>query len=153
MEKYGFFSSVDGDRLYTAADFTSYFGRFLTNGYFSVEPEGLKVTANGTLELTVNAGSMWINGHIYELTEPKVLTVDTQANFARRDRVVIKLDHVAREIRAEIKKGEGSEYPVYCKQNHWFCAKDCPVCPDCPICQKYSHNGKREKHSDKRHHF
>lgn len=113
MEKYGFFSSVDGDRLYTAADFTSYFGRFLTNGYFSVEPEGLKVTANGTLELTVNAGSMWINGHIYELTEPKVLTVDTQANFSRKDRIVIKLDHIAREIRAEIKKGEGSEYPVY----------------------------------------
>ena len=113
MEKYGFFSSVDGDRLYTAADFTSYFGRFLTNGYFSVEPEGLKVVANGTLDLTVSTGSMWINGHIYELTEPKVLTVDTQANFSRKDRVVIKLDHINREIRAEIKKGEGSEYPVY----------------------------------------
>lgn len=113
MEKYGFFSSVDGDRLYTAADFTSYFGRFLQNGYFSVEPDGLKVSANGTLELTVNAGSMWINGHIYELTEPKILTVDAQANFARRDRVVVKLDHIAREIRVEIKKGEGSEYPVY----------------------------------------
>ena len=46
----------------------------------------------------------------------------------------------------------GSEYPVYCKQNHWFCAKDCPVCADCPICAKYAKPGKREKHSDKHHH-
>lgn len=113
MEKYGFFSSVDGDRLYTAQDFTSYFGRFLTNGYFSVEPGGLKVTANGTLELTVAPGSMWINGHIYELTEAKTLTIDAQANLARKDRVVIKLDHVNREIRAEIKKGEPSDVPSY----------------------------------------
>lgn len=113
IEKYGFFSSIDGDRLYTASDFCDYFGRFLQNGYFSVEPDGLKVVANGTLELTVLPGSMWINGHIYELTETKTLTVDTQANFSRKDRIVIKLDHVNREIRAEIKKGEGSEMPVY----------------------------------------
>ena len=90
MEKYGFFSSVDNDRLYSAKDFTSYFGRFLQNGYFSVEEDGLKVLANGTLELTVSTGSMWINGHIYENTEPLVLTVDTQANMSRKDRVIIK---------------------------------------------------------------
>lgn len=113
MEKYGFFSSVDGDRLYSAEDFTSYFGRFLQNGYFSVEENGLKVLANGTLDLTVSTGSMWINGHIYELTEAKTLTVDTESNLSRRDRVVVRLDFVNREIKAVIKKGEASDNPVY----------------------------------------
>ncbi len=42
---------------------------------------------------------------------------------------------------------------MYCKQNHWFCPKDCPVCPDCPQCAKYAKPGQRERHSDKHHHF
>lgn len=113
MEKYGFFSSINEDRLYTAQDFTSYFARFLDNGYFSAEENGLKVSANGTLDITVNNGVMWINGHVYELTEPKTLSVDVEANLNRRDRVVVVLDYVNREIRAEIKKGEPSDSPEY----------------------------------------
>ena len=113
MEKYGFFSSVDGDRLYSAQDFCEYFSYFLTNGVIDMKNGALQVVANGTLELTVNPGVMWIDGHVYQLTEPKTLTVEAQANFARRDRVVVKLDHVAREIRVELKKGEGSDAPIY----------------------------------------
>lgn len=113
MEKFGFFSSIDGDRLYTAKDFTSYFGMLLTNGIFDVNNAALKVTANGTLEITVNPGVMWINGHVYELTEPKTLVVDTEGNMSRRDRVIVKLDYVNREIRTEIKKGVASNNPVY----------------------------------------
>lgn len=113
MERYGFFSSVNEDRLYTAQDFTRYFSRFLQNGYFSVEENGLKVVANGTLDITVLPGTMWINGHVYELLEPKVLAVDTEANLSRCDRVVVVLDHINREIRTEIKKGIASDNPEY----------------------------------------
>lgn len=113
MEKYGFFSSINEDRLYTASDFTSYFNLFLDNGIFDLHFGALKVTANNTLEITVNEGVMWINGHVYELTEPKILTVEPEANLSRRDRVIVVLDHVNREIRAEIKKGEPSDSPEY----------------------------------------
>ena len=113
MERYGFFSSVNEDRLYTAQDFTRYFSRFLQNGYFSVEPDGLKVTTDTLLNLSVKPGVMWINGHVYELLEPKILAVDTEANLSRRDRVVVVLDHVNREIRTEIKKGIASDNPEY----------------------------------------
>ena len=113
MERYGFFSSVNEDRLYTAQDFTRYFSRFLQNGYFSVEPDGLKVTTDTLLNLSVTPGTMWINGHVYELLEPKILAVDTEANLSRRDRVVVVLDHVNREIRTEIKKGIASDNPEY----------------------------------------
>ena len=115
MEKYGFFSSINEDRLYTASDFTRYFSRFLQNGYFSAEKDGLKVVANSTLDIAVLPGTMWINGHVYELTEPKTLSVDTEANLSRRDRVVVVLDYVNREIRTEIKKGipsDNAEYPA-----------------------------------------
>lgn len=113
MEKYGFFSSINEDRLYTASDFTSYFNLFLDNGIFDLAYGALKVTANNTLEISVNPGVMWINGHVYELTEPKTLTVEPEANLSRRDRVIVVLDHVNREIRAEIKKGEPSDSPEY----------------------------------------
>lgn len=113
MEKYGFFSSINNDRLYTAEDFTSYFARFLQNGYFSVNENGLKVMANGTLELSVLPGTAWINGHVYELTEIKKLLIEPTANLARKDRVVIKLDYVERKIYTEIKKGEPSDNPTY----------------------------------------
>lgn len=113
MEKFGFFSSIDNDRTYTAKDFTEYFSKFLSNGILDLKDGALKVFANGSLDLTVNPGEMWINGHVYKNTEPLTLTIDTQADLARKDRVMIRLDHVNREIKAYIKKGEPSSTPAF----------------------------------------
>jgi hypothetical protein len=33
-EKYGFFNSSDGDRVYDATDFAAYFGSLVSNGVF-----------------------------------------------------------------------------------------------------------------------
>lgn len=108
MEKFGFFSSIENDRLYTAKDFTSYFARFLTDGIFDVNNNALKVSANGSLDITVAPGVMWIKGHVYELTEPKTLTIDAEGASNRKDRVIVRLDYVNREIRTIIKKGTSS---------------------------------------------
>ena len=112
MEKYGFFSSINDDRVYTAADFTSYFSKFLQNGYFP-DDKAFVVEANGTLELKVNPGTMWINGHVYELTDKKTLTVEVESNLSRKDRIVVRLDYVNRKIETVIKKGIASEKPSF----------------------------------------
>ena len=113
MEKYGFFSSINNDRLYTAEDFTSYFAKFIQNGFFPLPNNAFTVEANGTLDIKVNPGTMWINGHVYELTEQKEIHINAgDGILSRIDRIVVRLDYVNRKIETVVVEGELSSTPV-----------------------------------------
>ena len=113
MEKYGFFSSINNDRLYTAEDFTSYFAKFIQNGFFPLPTNAFTVEANGTLDIKVNPGTMWINGHVYELTEQKEIHINAgDGILSRIDRIVVRLDYVNRKIETVVIEGELSSTPV-----------------------------------------
>lgn len=113
MEKYGFFSSVNEDRLYTAKDFTNYFSKFIQNGFFPLPNNAFTIEANGTLILKVNPGTMWINGHVYELTEQKELTLNAgDGILSRIDRIVVRLDYVNRKIETIVVQGALASEPV-----------------------------------------
>jgi len=113
-EKYSFFNSVNGDRKYSADDWSNYFSKFLTNGYFSNVASNLQVLGNnGNMTTVVKSGAAWINGYMYQNTSDLFLTHDVADGVLNRiDRIVVQLDYVNRLMKTVIKKGTFASSPV-----------------------------------------
>lgn len=113
-ERYGFFNAVETssgtyDRTYNAEDFASYFSKFIGNGVFANPSDGLKVSAQSGLKVTVKAGSAYIDGYYYELTENKTLTIQVNSSsYVQTDSVVIRLDKTNRKMSLELKRNDTS---------------------------------------------
>lgn len=109
-EKYGFFNAVETssgvyDRTYNAEDFASYFSKFIGDGVFANPTDGLKVSAQSGLKVTVKAGSAYIDGYYYELTEDTTLTIQVNSSsYVQTDSVVVRLDKVNRKMSLELKR-------------------------------------------------
>lgn len=109
-EKYGFFNAVETssgvyDRTYNAEDFASYFSKFIGDGVFANPTDGLKVSAQSGLKVTVKAGSAYIDGYYYELTEDKILTIQVNSSsYIQTDSVVVRLDKVNRKMSLVLKQ-------------------------------------------------
>ena len=113
MEKFMFFNSSGGDRVYDAADFASYFGKLVSNGIFTKTADSLKVSAASGMNITVQPGSAWIDGYCYENTELLVMAVSTADGINPRiDRVVLRWSAVDRNIKLAIKPGAAASSPV-----------------------------------------
>ena len=111
-EKYGFFNSSGGDRVYNAADFAGYFSKLVSNGIFSKTADNLKVNATSGMNIQVQPGSAWIDGYCYENTEPLTLAVSTADGINPRiDRVVLRWSAVDRNIVLAIKAGASAASP------------------------------------------
>lgn len=113
-ERYGFFNAVETssgvyDRTYNAEDFASYFSKFISNGVFVNPTDGLKVSAQSGLKVIVKAGSAYIDGYYYELTENKTLTVRVNSSsYIQTDSVVIRFDKINRKMSLELKSNDTS---------------------------------------------
>lgn len=113
-EKYGFFNAVETssgvyDRTYNAEDFASYFSKFIGDGVFANPTDGLKVSAHSGLKVTVKAGSAYIDGYYYELTEDTTLTIQVNSSsYVQTDSVVVRLDKVNRKMSLELKRNNTS---------------------------------------------
>lgn len=113
-ERYGFFNAVETssgvyDITYNAEDFASYFSKFIGNGVFANPSDGLKVSAQSGLKVTVKAGSAYIDGYYYELTENKTLTIPiNSSSYVQEDSVVIRLDKTNRKMSLELKQNNVS---------------------------------------------
>lgn len=107
--------SSDGtyDRTYTAKDFTNYLNLLVGNGVFPNPSTQLQVEASTGMNVVVNAGSGWINGHKVENTADLILSVDaSDVVLSRIDRVVLYLDNTAREMGIKVLKGTAATTPV-----------------------------------------
>lgn len=60
-----FFNAVDGDRVYSAADWAEYFASFIGNGVFGSPSTNLQVSPGDGMNVSVAAGLAWINGYFY----------------------------------------------------------------------------------------
>lgn len=100
---YGFFDSIEGDRLYSAEDLTGYFLRLIPSG---VLPGGLEVTASG-LTVSVSAGRGFLRTRWVNVTEPETLEVAACTSGVRQDRVVLRLNTLdaVRSISLAVKQG------------------------------------------------
>lgn len=107
--------NMEPDRLYEAEIFRKYFAKFLSNGvyfgqYKNYGENGMKVSANGGLNIKVNAGAGIIEGADFENEEDKIFTLERPTSGNRVDRVVVKLDKTlaVRETKLYIKEGNGT---------------------------------------------
>lgn len=107
--------NMEPDRLYEAEMFRKYFAKFLSNGiyfgqYKNYGENGMKVSANGGLNIKVNAGAGIIEGADFENEEDKIFTLERPTSGNRVDRVVVKLDKTlaVRETKLYIKEGNGT---------------------------------------------
>ena len=99
MNKYGFFSSMNGDRKYSAEDFCSYFKDIFTDGILGDSAANLRVSSAGGMAVSVSAGTAYIQGHFYRPDTAEMLTVSSaDTTYGRKDRVVIRLDREQRMI-------------------------------------------------------
>lgn len=96
---YGFFNSLNGDRVYNADQMSEYFKGLVSDGVYNSVGDGLAVKANSGLGITVGTGravigSKWLeNDAIYNLTLNAAHVI-----LNRYTAVVIQLDLVNRVI-------------------------------------------------------
>lgn len=105
-----FFNAVlqDGvyDRVYDAEDVTSYLDLLVSDGVFPNPSTNLQVMAGTGMQVSVQPGQGWIQGHKMINTAALPLTI-TAANalLARIDRVIFYVDYAAREMGIAVKTG------------------------------------------------
>lgn len=113
-EYFRFFNSSEGDpREYTASEFAEYFSQFLSDGLYAQDGNtGLKVTAGTGLNVKVAPGYAFIRGYLYKNDATINIALDPADSMLNRiDRVVLRFDEVAREIKVSLKKGTFSSTP------------------------------------------
>ena len=113
-EYFRFFDSTENDvREYTAAEFSEYFSKFLSDGVYTENGEmGLKVTTINGFNIRVSPGYAFIRGYMYKNDADIELTLDPpDVVLDRIDRVVLKLDIVNRTINIQLKKGTLGSQP------------------------------------------
>lgn len=106
---YGFFNSVNNDRVYDAADVARFLKNFFTNGVFN---NTLQVTTNDNMTISVSKGQANIEGYTYENTESLTLNInDSDNTLSRIDSVIIRLDLSNRQITTQILQGSTATEP------------------------------------------
>lgn len=108
-EKYGFFNSINNDRVYDASDVAGFLSKFFTNGIFN---NSLSVSANDNMTVSVATGTANINGYSYENTASLTLDVNDADNTLNRiDSVILRLNLSDRNITAMILEGQTATTP------------------------------------------
>lgn len=112
---YGFFNSVNGDRLYNADDISNYFLKLISNGVFATPSNAMQVQESSRMNVSVSAGWGFINCKWLNNDSAYNLTLDA-ADIAlnRIDRVVMRLnaDRTLRNMELAIVKGTPAATPA-----------------------------------------
>lgn len=111
---YGFFNSVNGDRLYNADDISNYFLKLISNGVFATPANAMQVQENDGMTVQVSAGWGFINCKWINNDAPYLLTLDAADVVLNRiDRVVMRLNasNDVRTMELAIKKGTPASNP------------------------------------------
>lgn len=113
---YFFNAILDGetyDRVYNAEDFVSYLDKIVGSGVFPTPSDQLQVRASSGMDIIVNEGEGWINGHKLVNTADLTLTVDaSDVLLGRIDRVIFYADNTERAMGIEILKGTAAVNPT-----------------------------------------
>jgi hypothetical protein len=117
-QKSGFFNALLNagvyDRTYSADDYCDNLATIISNGVLRSQNDDLKVTASG-LNLSVNIGRAWINGHYYNNTTAYALpAVSPPTGGSRIDNVVLRFDNTVtgRSITIQYVQGTAATSPV-----------------------------------------
>ena len=113
----GFFNAQlvgeEYDRVYLAEQFAAYFASFIGNGVFGSSMQQLEVVANNDMTTNVLSGQAWINGWWYRNTDVYTLSHSVADGvLSRIDIVVLRWDHLARDMYLAVIEGTPSANPV-----------------------------------------
>lgn len=112
--KYGFFNSVNNDRLYTAEDMTYPYKGIVSNGVIAsnTKSDGFQVKGNNTMTVSITKGFGMFDGKWAELDSDMSLTVPTaHVTLTRIDSVVVKVDNSARTVAIVYNNGTPATSP------------------------------------------
>lgn len=111
---FGFFNSVNDDRLYNAETFNTYFeGLISQNGVYENVGDGLAVAAGTGLNVTVGTGKAIVNNHWVKLSAVETLEIATAHNlFGRYDMVSLRWNSTTRDVTLQVTTGTPASTPV-----------------------------------------
>lgn len=96
---YGFFNSVNSDRVYNADQMSNYFEGIVSDGVFQDVDGGLQVYANTGMTVKVAGGRAFIDTRWMRNDTPYTVSISAASSTqSRYTAVVIKLDYVNRMI-------------------------------------------------------
>lgn len=115
MFNYGFFNSVNGDRVYNADTMSSIFEGLITDGVFYGVGDKMAVQPNSGMTIQIASGRGWFNKRWAVNTTPYLLTLEaSDVTLNRYAAVVIKVDssESVRSVAPYIKYGQYAINPV-----------------------------------------
>lgn len=111
----GFFDSLNGDRRYSAGQFSALFDNLITDGVFANVGTAFQVTASGDNMVTVGIGRAWFNSvWLYNDALLPMVAQDPEVLLNRIDAIVIEVNHNEAVRQASIRwvYGSPSSNPV-----------------------------------------
>ena len=110
---YGFYDSYNGDRIYNAEQFSSFYDGLINDGVYSSIGQRFYVAASTGMDITVDTGRAWFN-HTWTFNNQKmVLTVPAADTvYTRIDAEVIEMNKVERKNEIKIIQGTPAETPA-----------------------------------------
>lgn len=109
---YGFFNSVNGDRLYNAAQIGRYLQYIVSDGVYAYNSNSLQVLANDGMEVQVQAGRAMLDHHFMENDAPITLTLSAGGTQDRIDGIIMYVDMTERACGIIVKEGTPAASPV-----------------------------------------
>lgn len=89
--QFGFYDSLNGDRVYNAEEFSIPFSHIIEEGVFANYGLQYKVNATGGMGITVDKGASWFAATWSRLDAPQAMQITAAApSFPRIDRVVLR---------------------------------------------------------------
>lgn len=105
---YGFYNSLDHDRVYNATDFAKIFDGIVNDGIYESIGTAMMVTPSSGMTVNVGVGRAWFN-HTWTFNDSILpITIDASSSvYSRIDAIVLKIDtrKVARENSIIVIKG------------------------------------------------
>jgi len=110
---YGFYDSYNGDRVYNADQFSSFYDGLINDGVYSSVGQRFYVAASSGMDITVDTGRAWFD-HTWTFNNQKLtLTIPTADTvYSRIDAVVLETNKLERENTIKIIQGTPAETPV-----------------------------------------
>ena len=111
--QFGFFNSVDGDRMYNADDLSLFYYGLISNGVLASPLTSLAVSAGMGMKVNVAAGRAMVNCKYFINTESYELTVqEADATNPRIDRVILQMNTAGRDFMILIRTGTPAAEPA-----------------------------------------
>lgn len=113
MLTYGFFNSVNGDRVYSAEQMSEMFDGLISDGVFQNVGGAMRVVASNGLNVNVSTGRARINSHWAKVDTAHAITLNSaHVTLNRYTAICLRVDFANREIKLIAIDGTNATAPT-----------------------------------------